>query len=199
MSRARIYSTAVQRRCRPTATLLVAHACVKSASPFWREARVRVRRSSGRPEASTSVITWRKLGENLRCRNGSRKRLTWAKLHLNLTICKDGSSTIRARGPSSFRPNSCQLLSTRPHTKSSDVTGRTKLGWEATEGAGGTRSGVITGPAEAGPCLEHVGARERSSASHVPARAPRPTGAFAVSLPWRQWRKPSCSGVCLTP
>ena len=59
---------------------------LKLASPFWREARVHVRRSSGRPEASTSVITWRKLGENLRCRNGSRKRLTWAKLHLNLTM-----------------------------------------------------------------------------------------------------------------
>ena len=75
---------AVQRRSLSLCSSLIS--CVKSASPFWREARVRVRRSSGRPEASTPVITWRKLGENLRCRNGSNRRGSLGrKLHLNLT------------------------------------------------------------------------------------------------------------------
>ena len=44
-----------------------------------------------------------------------------------------------------FSSQLCQLLTTRLHMKSTDVAGQTELGWEATEGAGGTQSGVVRG------------------------------------------------------
>ena len=66
------------------------------------------------------------------------------KLHLSLRR-KDGSSTGFRLLRTLFSSQLCQLLTTRPHMKSSDVAGQTELGWEATEGAGGTRSGVVSG------------------------------------------------------
>ena len=49
--------------------------CARARAPCYN-----VRHSPGRPEASTPVITWRKLGENLRCRNGSKGEAHWAKI-----------------------------------------------------------------------------------------------------------------------
>ena len=64
---------------------------------------------------------------------------------LHLVLRKGGSPTGFRLLRTLFLSQLCQLLTTRPHMKSTDVAGQTELGWEATEGAGGTRSGVVSG------------------------------------------------------
>ena len=70
-------STAASAACRPSKTVPKRRMRDGQTSSLFvaraRARRVPARRSSGRPEASTPVITWRKLGENLRCRNGSKE------------------------------------------------------------------------------------------------------------------------------